>query len=121
MSTTLSRFAEASMCAASALACEAPARTGPAPSHPLALQQPPQPTGPGLPVLCEQEHLRRSPGSPQAWVRLGQAWIAAAREMADPGLYHGAADCAAAALELAPADPQALVLRGMVSLEAHRF
>jgi len=123
MSTALRRLAVASMCAASALACEAPARPEPAHSlrHPLALQQPPQPAGSGLPVLREQERLRRSPGSSQAWVRLGEAWIAAAREMADPGLYHGAADCADAALELTPADPQALALRAMVSLEAHRF
>ena len=68
-----------------------------------------------------QQDLRREPRSSERWISLGEAWVRKAREAADPGLYHSADDAARAALALAPDTPRALVLRGLVLLEAHRF
>jgi tetratricopeptide (TPR) repeat protein len=68
-----------------------------------------------------QAALRRAPRSPEGWTALGEAWVRKARVDADPGLYHGAGDAADAALSLRPGDPRALLLRGLVLLDAHRF
>ncbi len=98
-------------------------RSGPDRSlgHPLALRAPAG-TGPTDRRIRDlQDQLRRAPGSPELWMTLGEAWVRRAREAADPGLYHSAADCAAAALALSPGAPRALALRGMVLLDAHRF
>lgn len=89
--------------------------------HPLALRAPvgDGPTDRRIGEL--QQRLRRAPGSPEAWMALGEAWVRKAREASDPGLYHGADDCAGAALALAPGAARALTLRGMVLMEQHRF
>jgi tetratricopeptide (TPR) repeat protein len=107
----------------STLACrgdprqEADGRLG----HPLALRAPvgDGPTDRRIGAL--QQSLRRAAGSPEAWMDLGEAWVRKAREASDPGLYHGADDCADAALALAPGAARALALRGMVRMEQHRF
>lgn len=89
--------------------------------HPLAMREPVGcgPTDRRIGDL--QDRLRRAPGSPEAWMALGEAWVRKAREAADPGLYHGAEDSAAAALALVPGAARALALRGMVLMEGHRF
>ena len=89
--------------------------------HPLALRAPVGDGPTDRRIADLQERLRRAPGSPEAWMSLGEAWVRKAREAADPGLYHGAEDCAAAALALAPGAARALALRGMVLMEGHRF
>lgn len=104
-------------------ACRAASRPDPdrTVGHPLALRAPvgDGPTDRRIGDL--QGRLREAPGSVEAWTALGEAWVRKAREASDPGLYHGAEDCAAAALALDPAAPRALALRGVVLLEAHRF
>jgi tetratricopeptide (TPR) repeat protein len=90
-------------------------------SHPLAMR----PAGGATPLdrrIGElQAALRRAPRSPDVWAELGEAWVRKARLDADPGLYHGAGDAADAALALRPGAPRALLLRGLVLLDAHRF
>jgi tetratricopeptide (TPR) repeat protein len=124
---TLSRRRRAVPLLAAALAAAA-CRAAPPPldlSHPLAMRPlagaaaVPPATARGLTTL--QAHVRQAPGSPGAWIALGEGWVRAARAAADPGLYHGADDAAAAALALAPRAPRALSLRGLVLMEGHRF
>jgi tetratricopeptide (TPR) repeat protein len=101
-----------------------PAAPAPPEAHPLALR--PVPTA-GLPAATArslaalQGRVRQAPRAAEAWIALGEAWVRAAREAADPGLYHGADDAAGAALALAPRAPRALALRGLVLMEQHRF
>lgn len=68
-----------------------------------------------------QRRLRREPSSPEAWLTLGEEWVRKAREVADPGLYRSAEDCARAALALARDSQRAHRLLGLVLLEDHRF
>ena len=90
-------------------------------AHPLALAEPGG-TAPADRAVAEaQERLHGEPGSPQAWVRLGHAWVRKARESSNPAFYRGAAESADAALELAPGERRATALRGLVLLDAHRF
>jgi tetratricopeptide (TPR) repeat protein len=64
----------------------------------------------------------RGPGATAAgWAELGRAWLQKARESADPGFYLHADACAEAALAEAPGAPDALLLRGLVHQNAHRF
>jgi tetratricopeptide (TPR) repeat protein len=73
-------------------------------------------------VLQAQERLRRPGASSGAtWAELGRAWLQKAREAADPGFYLHADACAEAALAEAPGAPDALLLRGLVHQNAHRF
>jgi tetratricopeptide (TPR) repeat protein len=89
--------------------------------HPLAMR----PAGGATPLdrrIGElQAALRWAPRSPDVWAELGESWVRKARLDADPGLYHGAGDAADAALALRPGAPRALLLRGLVLLDAHRF
>ncbi len=68
-----------------------------------------------------QARLRREPTSLDGWVALGEAWVRRARQTADPGYYRSAADCAEAALALAPGERRAEALQGFVLLDGHRF
>jgi tetratricopeptide (TPR) repeat protein len=68
-----------------------------------------------------QERLRRDRRSPEDWAALAEAWVLRARADADPGLYHSAEDAASAALALRPDLPRALLVRGLVLMEGHRF
>ncbi len=90
-------------------------------AHPLALASPEGLARADRVIADLQGRLRREPTSPEAWIRLGHAWVRKARESSNPGLYRSAADCADAALELAPGERRAMALRGLVLLDAHRF
>ena len=57
----------------------------------------------------------------EPWVKLGEAWVARARESSDPGFYVNAKACADIALGLAPDDPLALDLKALVELNGHDF
>jgi tetratricopeptide (TPR) repeat protein len=57
----------------------------------------------------------------EVWLALGHAWIRKARGTGDPGYYLNAGACAEVALKLSPDQRQALSLKGMVLLNAHRF
>src|SRR5690242_20095193 len=72
-------------------------------------------------VTKAQERLKRTPRDAGAWTELGRGWLQKARESSDPGFYLHADACAEAALALAPGDPAALFLRGLVHMNAHRF
>jgi tetratricopeptide (TPR) repeat protein len=89
--------------------------------HPLAMRAAGSSTPTDRRIGDLQAHLRRAPRSPEAWMDLGEAWVRKARLDADPGLYHGAEDAARAALALGPESPRALLLRGLVLVEGHRF
>jgi len=57
----------------------------------------------------------------EAWVKLGETWVARAREASDPGFYVNAKACADIALGLLPDDPSALDLKALVELNGHDF
>jgi tetratricopeptide (TPR) repeat protein len=119
-STTLAVLALASLTAG----CHRPpARREPelASAHPLALLVPDGTATMDRLIGDLQARLRQEPRSADAWVALGEAWVRRARAKSDPGHYRSAADCAEAALALAPGDRRAEVLRGLVLLDAHRF
>lgn len=89
--------------------------------HPLAMRAPGLSTPLDRGIGDLQARLRRAPRSPERWTELGEAWVRKARLDADPGLYRSAEDAARAALALSPGAPRALLLRGLVLLEEHRF
>jgi tetratricopeptide (TPR) repeat protein len=89
--------------------------------HPLAMRAPAGTAPLDRRIGDLQARLRRAPRSPEAWTDLAEAWVRKARADADAGLYHGAGDAAAAALEVSPGAPRALLVRGLVLLDGHRF
>jgi tetratricopeptide (TPR) repeat protein len=89
--------------------------------HPIAMRAPAGSTPLDGRIGDLQARLRRAPRSPEAWADLAEAWVRKARADAAPALYHGADDAAGAALALQPGAPRALLVRGLVLLEGHRF
>jgi len=114
----------ASIAVLGTVGCRARGGSSPAsrpPSHAIALA-PPDGAGPqdeGIALL--QARVRADPSVAERWLELGQAWIKKARRSGDAGLHLAAKDAADAALERAPDLRGALVLRGLVLLNAHRF
>jgi tetratricopeptide (TPR) repeat protein len=68
-----------------------------------------------------QADLRRRPAEPRLLTRLGVAYVTRARETADPTFYAKAAGVLERATRLAPADPDAMVARGLLDLGRHEF
>ncbi|HYS81661.1 MAG TPA: tetratricopeptide repeat protein, partial [Anaeromyxobacteraceae bacterium] len=89
--------------------------------HPLAMRAPTGAAPVDRRIVELQTRLRRAPRSADAWLDLGEAWVRKARLDAHPNLYLGADDAAGAALALRPGAARALLLRGLVLLEGHRF
>jgi tetratricopeptide (TPR) repeat protein len=75
----------------------------------------------GAEVARLQAELRRRPGEPRLLTRLGVAYVAQARETADPAFYAKAAGVLGQASKLAPADPETMVARGLLELGRHDF
>lgn len=72
-------------------------------------------------IRASQARARALPTRPESWVRVGWDWVRKARLSADPGFYVNVASCADEALRLSPDDTGALALRGVVSMNDHRF
>ncbi len=68
-----------------------------------------------------QADLRRRPDEPRLLTRLGVAYVARARETADPTFYAKASGVLARATRLAPRDPDSMVARGLLDLGRHDF
>jgi tetratricopeptide (TPR) repeat protein len=68
-----------------------------------------------------QADLRRRPDEPRLLTRLGVAYVARARETADPSFYARAAGVLARATRLDPGDPDTMVARGLLDLGRHDF
>jgi tetratricopeptide (TPR) repeat protein len=68
-----------------------------------------------------QAELRRRPDEPRLLARLGVAYLARARETADPTFYAKAAGVLGQASRLAPGDPDTMVARGLLELGRHDF
>jgi tetratricopeptide (TPR) repeat protein len=68
-----------------------------------------------------QAELRRRPDEPRLLTRLGVAYVARARETADPTFYTNAAGVLERATTLAPRDPDIMVARGLLDLGRHDF
>ena len=66
-----------------------------------------------------QADLRRRPDEPRLLNRLGVAYVARARETADPTFYAKASGVLARATRLAPRDPDTMVARGLLDLGRH--
>jgi tetratricopeptide (TPR) repeat protein len=88
------------------------------------------PAGPGpVPAAADsaatvaglQAELRQRPDEPRLLSRLGVAYLARARETADPSFYAKAAGVLARASELAPHDPATMTARGLLDLGRHEF
>jgi tetratricopeptide (TPR) repeat protein len=68
-----------------------------------------------------QTELRRRPGEPRLLTQLGVAYVARARETADPTFYAKAAGVLGQASKLDPDDPATMVARGLLDLGRHDF
>jgi tetratricopeptide (TPR) repeat protein len=68
-----------------------------------------------------QAELARRPDDPRLLTRLGVAYLARARETADPSFYASAAGVLARATGVAPADPDTMIARGLLELGRHDF
>jgi tetratricopeptide (TPR) repeat protein len=68
-----------------------------------------------------QADLRRRPDEPRLLTQLGVAYVARARETADPTFYAKAAGVLGRATRLAPRDPATMVARGLLDLGRHDF
>ncbi|HEX2676621.1 MAG TPA: tetratricopeptide repeat protein, partial [Polyangiales bacterium] len=68
-----------------------------------------------------QAKLSTTDTAASTWVEVGQAWMRVARVRTQPQLYRAAEDCTTQALARAPHDAAALRLRGLMSMNAHRF
>ncbi|HEY6706084.1 MAG TPA: tetratricopeptide repeat protein [Actinomycetota bacterium] len=78
-------------------------------------------TAVGAEVARLQAELRRRPGEPRLLTRLGVAYVAQARETADPTFYVKAAGVLTQASKLDPGDPATMVARGLLDLGRHDF
>jgi len=72
-------------------------------------------------VARVQADLRRRPDEPRLLTRLGVAYVARARETADPTFYAKASGVLARATRLDPSDPDTMVARGLLDLGRHDF
>ena len=79
----------------------------------------PAPGDPDIPKL--QEDLRQGRGAGRAAEHLGYRFVARARVSNDPGDYAVAEQAAACLASMRPDDPAALLLRGHVLHQLHRF
>jgi tetratricopeptide (TPR) repeat protein len=77
--------------------------------------------GTGALVARLQAELRQRPDEPRLLTRLGVAYVAQARETADPTFYANAAGVLERATTLAPRDPDTMVARGQLDLARHDF
>ena len=77
--------------------------------------------GTGAEVARLQAELRRRPGEPRLLTQLGVAYVARARETADPTFYVKAAGVLGQASRLDPGDPATMVARGLLDLGRHDF
>ena len=68
-----------------------------------------------------QADLRRRPDEPRLLSQLGVAYVARARETADPSFYTKAAGVLGRATRLDPGDSGAMVARGLLDLGRHEF
>jgi tetratricopeptide (TPR) repeat protein len=68
-----------------------------------------------------QAELGRRPDEPRLLTRLGVAYLARARETADPSFYASAAGVLERATRRAPRDPDTMVARGLLELGRHDF
>ena len=68
-----------------------------------------------------QADLRRRPDEPRLLAELGVAYVARARETADPSFYTKAAGVLGRATRLDPGDPATMVARGLLDLGRHEF
>jgi tetratricopeptide (TPR) repeat protein len=85
---------------------------------------PPRPAAAGdsaAVVARLQADLRRRPDEPRLLTRLGVAYLARARETADPTFYAKAAGVLARSSRLAPGDADTMVARGQLALGRHDF
>jgi tetratricopeptide (TPR) repeat protein len=78
-------------------------------------------TAAGAEVARFQAELRRRPGEPRLLTQLGIAYVARARETADPTFYVKAAGVLTQASKLDPGDPTTMVARGLLDLGRHDF
>jgi tetratricopeptide (TPR) repeat protein len=72
-------------------------------------------------LLALRVAAERNPKKIDLWVALGEAWIAKARDVSDPGFYLHADAAADVALALDAEHAPALDLKGLVALNDHRF
>jgi tetratricopeptide (TPR) repeat protein len=102
---------------------EAPTSPSPTEDRPrfLALRDPGGQDAPDVRLRELQARAQHSPGKPEAWVALGQAWVRKARGDGDVLHFLAADGCAEIALRLSPTDRAALDLRGLMLLNEHRF
>ena len=75
----------------------------------------------GAVVARLQAELRQRPDEPRLLTRLGVAYVARARETADPTFYAKASGVLEQATRLAPGDPDTMVARGLLELGRHDF
>jgi tetratricopeptide (TPR) repeat protein len=68
-----------------------------------------------------QADLRRRPDEPRLLAQLGVAYLARARETADPTYFTKAAGVLGRATRLDPGDPGTMVARGLLDLGRHQF
>jgi tetratricopeptide (TPR) repeat protein len=68
-----------------------------------------------------QQELRRRPDEPRLLTGLGVAYLASARETADPSFFTKAAEVLGEASRLAPDDPDTMIARGLLDLGRHEF
>ena len=72
-------------------------------------------------LVGTQLSAQRDAGQAAPWVAVGNAWVRKARISADPGFYLNVDACASAALAIDHDDSNALALRSVVLMNAHRF
>lgn len=87
----------------------------------LALAVPKESAAVDRDIVALQRVAAARPGSPDAWLLLGQAWVRKARETSDPGFYLNANATADVLLELAPGSSSGCNLQALVLLNQHRF
>jgi tetratricopeptide (TPR) repeat protein len=72
-------------------------------------------------IRAAQGRASALPAKAEGWVRVGWEWVRKARLSGDPGFYVNVASCADEAERVAPGDPRARELRGLVLMNGHRF
>src|SRR5689334_15448941 len=72
-------------------------------------------------LTAAQSALRERAPTAALWTELGQHWVRKARFSGDPGFYLNVDACVDAALALDAEDGNALALRGLALMNAHRF
>ena len=78
-------------------------------------------TGTEATVARLQAQLRDQPGEPRLLTRLGAAYLARARESADPGYFTRAAEALGRSQARAPGQPDTMTALGLLALARHDF